>query len=176
MDLLCLRVLGGRYRHPDFCLYHVLGAARLYRHRSGGLLQLYVGALRGPLWHHVAACRLRSGDCRCARHGCAPGRGHGRVSGRDRQQARAQTHQPRRRPAGGHSLHHLRFLWHDHHPSVYRATDRRSWFWCANGVVRACHHDRPYHHHAHYRRSQFHSHGHSRGIVCHGRHQVADHL
>ena len=42
--------------------------------------------------------------------------------------------------------------------------------------VCARHHDRPYHHHAHHRCSQFHSHGHSRGIVCHGRHQVADHL
>ena len=30
-------VLGGRYRHPDFCLYHVLGAARLYRYWFGRL-------------------------------------------------------------------------------------------------------------------------------------------
>lgn len=38
--------------------------------------------------------RLGSGDRRCARHGCAPRCGHGRVSGRDRRQARAQAHQP----------------------------------------------------------------------------------
>lgn len=75
MDLLRLRVLGGRYRHPDFCLYHVLGAARLYRHWPGGLLQLYVGALRGPLRHYVAAGWLGSRDRRCARHGCALGVG-----------------------------------------------------------------------------------------------------
>lgn len=29
VDLLCLRVLGGRYCHLIFDLYHVLGASRL---------------------------------------------------------------------------------------------------------------------------------------------------
>ena len=67
-----------------------------------------------------------------------------------------------------HPFYHLWLLWNDHHPSVYRATDRRPWFWCADGVVRARHYDRAHHHDAYHRCSQFHSHGHSRGIVCHG--------
>ena len=84
MDLSCLRVLGGCYRHPDFCLYHVLGAARLYRYRSGGLLQLYVAPSEGHYGIVSLLCRLRSGDRRCARHGRAARCGYGRVPGRDR--------------------------------------------------------------------------------------------
>lgn len=123
MDLLCLRVLGGRHRHPDFCLYHVLA---LPVFTDIGLADFF-SFTWAPSEGHYGIMSLLAGSglvtVGALAMGVPLGVGTAVYLVEIASKRVRRLISPGRRPAGWHPLHHLRLLWHGHHPPVYRAAD-----------------------------------------------------